>query len=213
MRKLGFIAYGIIMIAFIATLIFVGIKSCAPTSTPKVTETVLDAPTSVIGPQMHHLERRTTNYPHEIKSLKNSPTSAPTASPTEEPTCTPTPEPIATPTPSPTYVFMATAYSSAPEENGEWGAVDCKYGQPLPADAIAADLKILPYGTIVYIEGVGERIVVDTASQATIKKTQKMAEDRGAYAWIDLYMGDNKQNALDWGIKLVSITILEWGNG
>lgn len=139
-------------------------------------------------------------------------TEAPTEEPTAEPTATP--EPTEEPTPEViTMVMMATAYSSAPEENGGYGAVDCVYGNNLPKNAIAANLKVLPYGTRVYIEGLGERVVVDTASRATIKKVEAMAAERGADGWIDIYVGDDVQGACDWGIRLVKLTVLEWGTG
>lgn len=127
--------------------------------------------------------------------------------PTEEPTPEPTEEPL------PTFYMLATAYSSDPAENGGYGAVDCVHGDTLPWDAIAANLRQLPYGTRVYIEGVGEKKVVDTASRATITKMETMAEKRGCDGWIDIYYGDNKQGALDWGIRYVKVTVLEWGTG
>lgn len=110
-------------------------------------------------------------------------------------------------------IFLATAYSSAPEENGGFGAVDCLYGRPLPEDAIATQLDILPYGTRVYIEGVGERVVVDTASQKTIDKMSKRAQEKGAEGWLDIYVGDNVDSAHEWGVRLVKVTVLEWGEG
>lgn len=148
-----------------------------------------------------HFKKNTdivNDYP--VREATPVPTEAPTPVPTEEPT----PEPIK-------MTMMATAYSSAPEENGGYGAVDCRYGMPLPENAIAANLKVLPYGTRVWIDGLGERIVVDTASQKTIKKVEAMAAKKGADGWIDIYVGDNNPN--DWGVRLVTITILEWGTG
>ena len=107
--------------------------------------------------------------------------------------------------------FLSTGYSSAPEENGGFGAVDCKYGQPLPSNAVAADLSILPYGTIIRIKGYGEKVVVDTASTATVTRMQKTAEVRGCVGWIDIYFGDDVQQASDWGVREVEIEIIKWG--
>lgn len=153
---------------------------------------------------LHHdkIQDIVNDYP--VREASPVPTEVPTPVPTEVPTPEPTPEPIK-------MVMMATAYSSAPEENGGYGAVDCRYGMPLPENAIAANLKVLPYGTRVWIDGLGERIVVDTASKATIKKVEAMATKKGADGWIDIYVGDNNPN--DWGVRLVTITILEWGTG
>lgn len=111
----------------------------------------------------------------------------------------------------PTYTFLATAYTSAPEENGGYGAVGCRDNIPLTEDAIAADLKLLPYGTRVYIEGVGERVVVDTASNKTITRRTNEALGKGAVGWIDIYCSDDKDAAHAWGVRLVRVTILEWG--
>ena len=118
----------------------------------------------------------------------------------------------AEPIPEVRFKMLATAYSSDPAENGEWGAVDCRYGRPLPEDAIAANLSQLPYGTRVYIEGFGERVVVDTASQKTISRREAEAETKGAAGWIDIYYGDDKQGALKWGVQIVEVTVLEWGD-
>ena len=109
--------------------------------------------------------------------------------------------------------FLSTAYSSDPAENGGWGANDCKKGTPLPSNAIAANLNQLPYGTRVWIKGFGEKIVVDTASQKTITMMEERAAARDCIGWIDIYYGDNKQGAKNWGVQVVEIIILEWGDG
>ena len=111
----------------------------------------------------------------------------------------------------PEYKFLATAYTSDPKENGGYGAVGCRDDIPLTEEAIAANLNQLPYGTRVYIEGVGERVVVDTASNKTITRRTAEALEKGAVGWIDIYMGDNAEAAHAWGVKVVTIKILEWG--
>ncbi len=118
----------------------------------------------------------------------------------------------AEPIPEVKFKVLATAYSSDPAENGEWGAVDCRYGRPLPENAIAANLSQLPYGTRVFIEGFGERVVVDTASQKTISRREAEADTKGASGWIDIYYGDDKQGALRWGVQIVEVVVLEWGD-
>lgn len=119
-------------------------------------------------------------------------------------------EPVEEPT---VMRFLSTGYSSAPEENGGFGAVDCKYGQPLPSNAVAADLSILPYGTVIRIKGYGEKVVVDTASTATVTRMQNAAKSRDCVGWIDIYFGDDVQQASDWGVREVTIEIIKWGEG
>lgn len=138
---------------------------------------------------------------------------APTHEPVEVSTETPTETSTEAPhTPVKLY-FLATAYSSDPVENGGFGAVDCLYGKDLPADAIAADLSILPYGTRVYIDGIGERIVVDTAGDETLENMRGWAKSKKCEGWIDIYVGDDKAWMHDWGVRVVTLTILEWGKG
>ena len=59
---------------------------------------------------------------------------------------------------------------------------------------VAADTKVLPFGTKIYIEGVGERIVQDTGSAIKGKK-------------IDLYF-ENHQEAWNFGRQTKEVTIL-----
>lgn len=53
---------------------------------------------------------------------------------------------------SKTLNVKATAYSSAPSENGKWGAVDY-LGNPLKLGTIAVDPKVIPMGTKVLVTG------------------------------------------------------------
>lgn len=156
-----------------------------------------------------------TKYERPTASPTAEPTEAPTKAPTETPTETPTEVPTEAPTetPEPKHYYLATAYSSDPAENGEWGAVDCFYGKPLPEDAIAADLSVLPYGTRVYIDGIGERVVVDTAGDETLENMRGWAKSKKCEGWIDIYVGDDKNWMCDWGVRVVTLTILEWGEG
>lgn len=59
---------------------------------------------------------------------------------------------------------------------------------------VAADTKVLPFGTKIYIDGVGERIVQDTGSAIKGKK-------------IDLYF-ENHQKAWNFGRQTKKVTIL-----
>lgn len=136
-----------------------------------------------------------------------------TEAPTEEPTETPTEAPTREPDSPTKLTFLATAYSSDDLENGGWGPVDCLYGKPLPENAIAANLSQLPYGTRVYIDGIGERIVVDTASEQTLENMKRWADAKNADGWIDIYCNGDKEWMDWWGVRLVTLTILEWGDG
>lgn len=218
MKKLYF--YGILIIILTAAVV-----SCAQ-DTRKATETH-SAPKSII---LHDtaltreyveiqaptatLEPVATEEPTPVGTYGQMLTAMDTECPTETPmpTSEPTEVPEAEHTPVKLY-FLATAYSSDPVENGGFGAVDCLYGRDLPADAIAADLSILPYGTRVYIDGIGERVVVDTAGTETLENMRGWAKSKKCEGWIDIYVGDDKAWMHDWGVRVVTLTILEWGSG
>jgi 3D (Asp-Asp-Asp) domain-containing protein len=82
--------------------------------------------------------------------------------------------------------FMATAYCTEKYEHicGEGHGIT-KSGQPVQAGVtVAADPTVLPLGTVIYIEGVGIRIVQDTGG--AIKGNR-----------IDVAI-DTHENALNW---------------
>lgn len=172
----------------------------------------VEAPNDAYNARMHRLEKR-VNLLSLVIAKKSMVALASDTKPEQVVEIVEEPEEVEEVPETILYSFLATGYSSAWEENGGYGAVDCKYGQPLPANAIAADLSVLPYGTRVYIQGFGEKIVVDTASKATITRTQAMADKRGCTGWIDIYFGDDVQQASDWGVQVVTLEILEWGDG
>lgn len=100
--------------------------------------------------------------------------------------------------------FTLTAYTNGPESTGK-NPGDKGYGitasgkRTKEGRTIAADPKVLPLGTRVYIDGIGERIVEDTGS--AIKKNK-----------IDVYIED-LQEALEFGVKRnVKVKILEIGD-
>lgn len=198
------------ILSTIAILYIVAMMSTATTTTPDTIPPFIPDPIETYAesaqePQKAHSLTKRLNY---TTLFANAPKSSPCAeieAPAEETEKTIEEEPVK-------MLMLATAYSSDPAENGEWGAVDCRYGQPLPEDAIAANLTQLPYGTRVYIEGFGERVVVDTASQKTISRREAEAETKGAAGWIDIYYGDDKQGALKWGVQIVEVIVLEWGD-
>ncbi|MBS5912521.1 hypothetical protein GNQ08_26510 [Paenibacillus macerans] len=65
---------------------------------------------------------------------------------------------------------------------------------------IAADLKVFPIGTILYIPGYGYGVVADKGSAIKGKK-------------IDLYFDTTKQVYKEWGKKEVEVQIVRKGNG
>ena len=67
-----------------------------------------------------------------------------------------------------TYVgaFSCTAYCAEeyPHICGEGHGITSSGAKALPGVTAAADIRILPYGTVVYIENVGLRVIQDTGS-------------------------------------------------
>lgn len=81
-------------------------------------------------------------------------------------------------------VFVITAYSLGCDAPGPLTASGVR---PVSGYTIAADRSMLPFGSIVYIEGVGERIVHDVGG--AIKGNR-----------IDLYLDDCRA-AKSWGVQ------------
>lgn len=83
--------------------------------------------------------------------------------------------------------FEATAY--------EWTGQPCANGN-YPTEGYTIACNSLPLGTVVYIEGLGERVV----------------EDRGADwhgdDWLDIYLGDEAA-CFEWGVRAVEVYIVE----
>ena len=86
----------------------------------------------------------------------------------------------------------ATAYTSAANEGGAYGF----NGERLRDGHIAADLKVLPIGTKVYIPSLNKiYTVVDTGS--AIKNNK-----------IDIWMR-SKSQCIQWGVRNITIYVLE----
>lgn len=65
---------------------------------------------------------------------------------------------------------------------------------------IAADPKVFPIGTLLYIPGYGYGVVADTGSAIKGKK-------------IDLYFETKKQVFKQWGKRKVEVQVIRWGGG
>lgn len=78
--------------------------------------------------------------------------------------------------------FTLTAYTNGPESTGKRPgdkgyAITASGKRTSEGRTIAADPRVLPMGTKVYIEGVGERIVEDTGSAIKGHKIDVFIED------------------------------------
>jgi 3D (Asp-Asp-Asp) domain-containing protein len=65
---------------------------------------------------------------------------------------------------------------------------------------IAADLRVFPIGTILYIPGYGYGVVADKGSAVRGRK-------------IDLYFESRRQVFSEWGKRKVRISVIQYGNG
>jgi len=99
-------------------------------------------------------------------------------------------------------LFKITAYTAGPESTGKRPG-DPAYGitasgaKVRPEHTIAADWDVLPPGTKVYIEGVGERTVTDKGGAVKEKH-------------IDLYIPE-LEDALNWGVRHREVWIIKKG--
>ncbi|MGN7454513.1 3D domain-containing protein [Paenibacillus pasadenensis] len=102
---------------------------------------------------------------------------------------------------------LATGYTAGIESTGK------KPGHPLygitrsgvkvrrgEVSTIAADTKVMPIGTIVYVPGYGYGVVADTGSKIKGRR-------------IDLYFDTTKQVYKEWGKKQVTVQVLKYGSG
>jgi 3D (Asp-Asp-Asp) domain-containing protein len=93
-----------------------------------------------------------------------------------------------------TMLVEATAYCSCVKCCGKSDGITASGVKAVEGITIAADIRKLPMGTKVYIEGLGERIVQDTGS--AIKGNR-----------IDIYF-DSHEQALKWGRQQIEIEVL-----
>lgn len=120
------------------------------------------------------------------------------------PVAAPAPEQIIT-----SLKVMATGYTAGYESTGKTSKHP-QYGitysgvkvrrDKNAVSTIAADPKVLPLGSILYIPGYGYAIVADTGSAIKGRK-------------IDLYFATTKQVYKEWGKKTVVVQLIKRGNG
>lgn len=94
-----------------------------------------------------------------------------------------------------TLTMVATAYDPCYQCNYPYYGAPSYIGLPLGYGIIAVDPKVIPMGTRLYVEGYGEGIAADQGN--AIKGNR-----------IDLCFATHQQ-ALDYGIKTVKVTILQ----
>ncbi|MBY3622566.1 3D domain-containing protein [Acinetobacter sp. CUI P1] len=104
---------------------------------------------------------------------------------------------------------MATGYTAGYESTGKTSKHP-EYGitysgvkvrrDKNTVSTIAADPKVIPLGSILYIPGYGYGIVADTGSAIKGRK-------------IDLYFATTKQVYKEWGKKSVVVQLIKRGNG
>lgn len=145
---------------------------------------------------------KATKVPQSTKApltQKNS-----TKSPNSVPVAGPAPDQIIT-----SLKVMATGYTAGYESTGktskhpEYGITysGVKVRRDKNAvSTIAADPKVLPLGSILYIPGYGYGVVADTGSAIKGRK-------------IDLYFATTKQVYKEWGKKAVVVQLIKRGNG
>lgn len=92
-----------------------------------------------------------------------------------------------------TLTIVATGYCPCAKCNYPYGGQPSYLGYPLGRGIIAVDPKVIPMGSRLYVEGYGSGIAADQGN--AIKGNR-----------IDLCFS-NHQEALDWGIKTVKVTV------
>lgn len=100
-----------------------------------------------------------------------------------------------------TLAFTATAYSSGAECNGPWAHRNALGGmlRSGPVTSAASDWSRLPVGTKFRVKETGKIYQVDDYGSAMVGKNK-----------VDLYKTSYK-DVYHWGVKHVTLEILEWG--
>ncbi len=93
-----------------------------------------------------------------------------------------------------TLTMVATGYCPCAKCNYPYGGRPSYLGYPLGRGIIAVDPKVIPMGTRLWVEGYGEGIAADQGNAIQGNR-------------LDLCFSSH-QEALDWGIRTVQVTIL-----
>jgi 3D (Asp-Asp-Asp) domain-containing protein len=106
-----------------------------------------------------------------------------------------------------TYRVVATGYTAGVESTGKrpghpqygitYSGVKVRRGK---LSTIAADPKLFPIGTVLYIPGYGYGVVADTGSRIKGRR-------------IDLYFPSTKQVFREWGKRTVDVKVVRKGEG
>jgi 3D (Asp-Asp-Asp) domain-containing protein len=140
----------------------------------------------------------------KVPATKKNGTSNSTQSPNIVPVSAPAADQIIT-----SMTVMATGYTAGYESTGK-NSKHPEYGitysgvkvrrDKNTVSTIAADPKVLPLGSILFVPGYGYAIVADTGSAIKGRK-------------IDLYFATTKQVYKEWGKKSVVVQLIKRGNG
>lgn len=100
--------------------------------------------------------------------------------------------------------MKVTAYCCCPICCEKWsGGGVTSTGRDARLPGVAADPKVLPYGSIVDIPGIGRRLVDDTGGA--------MRQDtRRQIAHIDVRMATHEE-ALAWGVQWLEVGVVKYG--
>lgn len=105
----------------------------------------------------------------------------------------------------PAGIFKITAYNNDEPSTGKRPGVP-GYGitatgsRTKDGRTIAADWRVLPPGTVVYIDGVGYRVVEDRGGAISGKT-------------IDLFIDGDEATLYAWGVRYRIVYVVKWGNG
>lgn len=172
-------------------------------SSPVLPATTINKPVSTKPPQS--TVAPTTKAPAtKAPTAKGNGGTGASKSPNSIPVAAPAPDQIIT-----SMKVMATGYTAGYESTGKTSKHP-EYGitysgvkvrrDKNTVSTIAADPKVIPLGSILYIPGYGYGIVADTGSAIKGRK-------------IDLYFATTKQVYKEWGKKSVVVQLIKRGNG